>query len=165
MNCKQIEEFLPDLASGLEVASPGVNSHIQACDGCAVKLAEIHQTMALLDEWQAPEPSPYFNTRLEARLREEARRPAAGWMQWLRRPVLAASLMALMVVGGSLIGKNSFSKLTGKSTPTAPLVEAQKMEPGTPVGDLQALDKNNELYADFDVLDELQVQSEVRANP
>ena len=27
--------------------------------------------MALLDEWQAPEPSPYFDVRLNARLREE----------------------------------------------------------------------------------------------
>ena len=28
-------------------------------------------TMALLDTWKAPEPSPYFMTRLGARLREE----------------------------------------------------------------------------------------------
>jgi hypothetical protein len=33
------------------------------------------------------------------------------------------------------------------------------------VGDLQALDKNHELYADFEILDELQVQDEVTANP
>jgi hypothetical protein len=38
-------------------------------------------------------------------------------------------------------------------------------EPGTAVGDLLALEKNHELYADFDVLDELQVQNEVTANP
>jgi hypothetical protein len=37
--------------------------------------------------------------------------------------------------------------------------------PGTAVGDLQALERNNELYADFDVLDELQVQDDVTANP
>jgi len=30
---------------------------------------------------------------------------------------------------------------------------------------LTALEKNHELYADFDVLDELQVQSDVTANP
>ena len=39
------------------------------------------------------------------------------------------------------------------------------VEPGTAVGDLQALESNHELYADFDVLDELQVQDEVTANP
>ena len=36
--------------------------------------------------------------------------------------------------------------------------------PGTAVGDLQALDKNEDLYANFDVLDDLQVQSDVDAN-
>jgi hypothetical protein len=40
-----------------------------------------------------------------------------------------------------------------------------RFEPGTAVGDLQALDKNNELYSDFDVLDDLQIQQDVSANP
>ena len=39
------------------------------------------------------------------------------------------------------------------------------MQPGTAVGDLQALDRNDDLYADFDVLDDLQVQEDVNANP
>jgi hypothetical protein len=38
-------------------------------------------------------------------------------------------------------------------------------EPGTAVGDLQALDKNQTLYSDFDVLDDLAVQQDVTANP
>ena len=38
-------------------------------------------------------------------------------------------------------------------------------EPGTAVGDLQALEKDHELYADFDVLDELQIQDGVTATP
>jgi hypothetical protein len=39
------------------------------------------------------------------------------------------------------------------------------VQPGTAVGDLQALDRNDDLYADFDVLDDLQVQDDVNANP
>jgi hypothetical protein len=39
------------------------------------------------------------------------------------------------------------------------------VQPGTAVGDLQALDSNHDLYADFDMLDELQVQDDVTANP
>jgi hypothetical protein len=39
------------------------------------------------------------------------------------------------------------------------------VQPGTAVGDLQALDNNHDLYSDFDVLDDLQVQSNVNANP
>jgi len=39
------------------------------------------------------------------------------------------------------------------------------VEPGTAVGDLQALDKNQNLYSDFEVLDDLEVQQDVTANP
>ena len=42
---------------------------------------------------------------------------------------------------------------------TAANIQAQ---PGTAVGDLQALDNNHDLYSDFEVLDDLQVQSNVK---
>jgi len=38
-------------------------------------------------------------------------------------------------------------------------------EPGTAVSDLQALEKNHDLYSDFDLLDDLEVQKDVVANP
>ena len=44
-------------------------------------------------------------------------------------------------------------------------VASAPAEPGTAVGDLQALDKNHDLYSDFDVLDDLTVQQDVTANP
>ena len=37
--------------------------------------------------------------------------------------------------------------------------------PGTAVGDLQALDKNHDMYSDFDLLDDLELQQNVAANP
>jgi hypothetical protein len=40
------------------------------------------------------------------------------------------------------------------------------VQPGTAVGDLEALQKNDDLYADFDMLDDLQVQDdEAMENP
>jgi hypothetical protein len=44
-------------------------------------------------------------------------------------------------------------------------VAAAIAEPGSAVSDLSAMDKNSELYSDFDVLDDLQVQQDVNANP
>jgi hypothetical protein len=38
----------------------------------------------LLDTWEAPEPSPYFLTRLDARMREEREAAPAGWLARLR---------------------------------------------------------------------------------
>jgi hypothetical protein len=42
---------------------------------------------------------------------------------------------------------------------------AVNIEPGTAVGDLQALDKNHDIYSDSDLLDDLQIQEDVNANP
>jgi len=115
--------------------------------------------MALLDEWQAPEPSPYFDVRLQARLREEMAKPQVGWLGWFRRPVLAAALTVLMAVGVGLF-------VTKSSDNTVAVVEPQTAsEPGTAVSDLQALEKNHDLYSDFDLLDDLEVQHDVQANP
>jgi hypothetical protein len=165
--CEDIRELMPDLAAGLVAATPEVKSHLDSCAECAGKLEAFRQTMSLLDEWQAPEPSPYFDVRLNARLREEAAtaKQPAGWLQWLRKPVLAASFALLMVVSVTLVRMNS-----GRSSDTAnnvsPAAAVQSaVEPGTAVGDLQALDKNQNLYSDFEVLDDLEVQQDVTANP
>ena len=168
MNCNQIRELLPDLAAGMDASTPEpeVEKHIASCAGCADHLRDLQKTMALLDEWQAPEPSPYFDTRLQARLREEMARPATGWLNWLRRPAWAMSLAAVVFAGALAIGMGGKSYLfVAESIPTTPPPLGLPVQPGTAVGDLQALERNDELYADFDVLDELQVQDDVTANP
>jgi predicted anti-sigma-YlaC factor YlaD len=163
MNCNQIRELLPDLAAGLDPATPEVEKHIASCNDCAAHLQDLRKTMALLDEWQAPEPSPYFDTRLQARLREEMARPHAAWFSWLRRPAWAMSLVAIVFAGALVVGNKSYIQTA--TIATKPPSLGLPVEPGTAVGDLQALERNDELYADFDVLDELQVQDDVTANP
>ena len=73
-------------------------------------------------------------------------------------PGAPVSLAVLMVVG--------ITMFRGDGTGRMP-VEAMAVQtvPGTAVGDLQALDKNHDLYSDFDVLDDLEVQQNVGANP
>jgi hypothetical protein len=159
MKCNEISELMPDLAAGFDAVTPELNQHLEGCAGCAAKLNEFRQTMALLDEWKAPEPSPYFDVRLHARMREEAARQPMGWWQWLRKPALAVSLAVLMVMSVTL-----FRTDAGRN-PTQDGPRAMVAGPGTAVGDLQALDKNSELYSDFELLDDLQVQNDVDANP
>jgi hypothetical protein len=164
MNCEEIREMMPDLASGLMGMTPEIGGHLAGCGACAGKMEEFRQTMALLDEWRAPEPSPYFDVRLQARLREELARPQAGWMAWFRRPALAAALTVLMAIGVGLF----LSKSDGIYPPNEIAVNdapTQSAEPGTAVSDLQALEKNHDLYSDFDLLDDLEVQHDVVANP
>jgi anti-sigma factor RsiW len=155
MKCQQIREQMPDLAAGLNTASPEMEAHLHTCAKCTEELAGVRQTMAMLDEWQVPELSPYFDTRLNARLREEMAKPASGWMHWFQRPLLAVALGLLMAVGIAVFHN-------GDVNPGgAPMAQ---IETGTAVSDLQTLDKNNDLYSDFDVLDDLQVQDNVTAN-
>jgi hypothetical protein len=158
MRCEEIHEMMPDLASGMTGLTPEVGGHMAGCSACAGKLEEFRQTMALLDEWQTPEPSPYFDVRLQARLREEIAKPQAGWLAWFRRPVLAAALTVLMGIGVGLFFTKNYK-------PNIDTVAETQAGPGTAVSDLQALEKNHDLYSDFDLLDDLEVQHDVQANP
>jgi anti-sigma factor RsiW len=168
-NCNDTREMMPDLAAGLAEATPEIKAHLESCAECAGKLEAFRQTMSLLDEWQAPEPSPYFDVRLSARLREEVAlaKQSQGWLQWLRRPALAASFAVLMIVSVILVRMNNGRRDGGKSNNGAitTATVAVAAEPGTAVGDLQALEKNQTLYSDFEVLDDLEVQQDVTANP
>src|ERR1700683_1185857 len=161
MKCDEIREMMPDLASGLMEVTPEVGGHLAACGACAGKLEEFKQTMALLDEGAAPDPSPSFDVRLPARLREEMAKPQVGWLGWFRRPALAAALTVLMAFGIGLFLRNN-SGIKPKDNVVA---ANEATQPGPAVSDLQALEKNHDLYSDFDLLDDLEVQHDVVENP
>jgi hypothetical protein len=97
--------------------------------------------------------------RLRARLREEAARQPVGWWQWMRKPALALSLAVLTVMSITL-----FRTDAGRN-PAPDGARAMMPAPGTAVGDLQALDKNGDLYSDFEILDDLQAQQDAEAHP
>jgi len=157
MNCNEIRERMPDVAAGFSEATPDDGKHLQTCAACAEALKGMRATMSVLDEWQVPEPSPFFDVRFQARLREEMAKPAASWLYYFRRPVMAAALTVILGLGiGMYVTKG---KMSDQGQPMA------EMEPGTAVSDLQALEKNNEMYSDFDMLDDLAVQPDVEANP
>jgi predicted anti-sigma-YlaC factor YlaD len=155
MKCDEIQEMLLDAASGTGATTPVLNEHLRGCATCANKFAGMQETMALLDEWQAPEPSPYFDTRFAARMREERAKPQrATWLAWFRAPALAGALALVLMVAG---GVNWFNARNGgqKVANDHPQSGIEAV-PGTAVGDLQALDNNEDVYANFDVLDDLQ---------
>lgn len=154
MNCNQIRERIPEVAAGFSEPTVDESKHLESCGACAEQLKAMRSTMALLDEWQVPEPSPYFDVRLQARLREEMAKPQAGWLHWFRRPVLAAALTVIMGVGVGLIVTRS--RVPDPGPPVAV---------GTAVSDLQDLEQNEDLYSSFELLDDLDLQQDVVANP
>ena len=152
MKCEKLrQDLMETLLSGPQSVSAEMQEHLASCAVCAGELASLQQTMSLLDEWQTPEPSPYFNTRLRARLREEAIAPVErSWLAWLRRPVLAMSAVVLMALGAALLELGHFNSDHNTLANNETVVHAA---PGSAVGDLQYLDKNADLFSDFDALD------------
>jgi predicted anti-sigma-YlaC factor YlaD len=155
MKCDEIKDMMLDVAAGAGEATPAMNQHLLGCTECAEKFAGMQQTMAVLDEWQVPEPSPYFDTRFAARMREERAKPQrAAWLSWFRAPVLAGALALVLTMVG---GVNWFT--SGKLNPDIaknPPPQAIAAPPGTAVGDLQELEKDEDMYANYDILDDLQ---------
>jgi hypothetical protein len=157
MKCEEVRDLMPDLAAGKEAMPLDVRTHVDGCGACATKLEDFRKTMALLDEWTAPEPSQYFDVRLQARLREEMAKAPTGWLHWLRRPALAGVLTLALAGGAGLLYRNGSTQ-----PPDAVVSDA---EPGSAVSDMQALERNHEIYTDFELLDDLEVQHDVVANP
>lgn len=156
MNCTGMESKLADLLLDPESAPKTVVSHVERCGHCRGELAELRATMNLMDTWEAPEPNPYFLSKLDVRMREAREAEPAGWPQrWIdrlrarfaygpalhTRPLAAMALaITLLVGGGAYIGLNNLDQ------PQPPVVDAAV------VHDLQLLDSNAQLLDKLEAL-------------
>ena len=164
-NCKGMDAKLTNLLldpSATQAALPAkTQAHLAGCDRCRRELDELRATMNLLDAWKAPEPNPYFLTRLEARLREEREAAPAGWLASLRariafrpmahvRPLAAMALtVVLLVGGGTYLGITNWYQPQVIPPQTAVVHDLQTMESNAQLLDqLEALSSNNEESGD-----------------
>jgi hypothetical protein len=157
-NCTGMESKLADLLLDPPSVSAKVHAHVAECDDCRGELEELKATMGLLDAWQVPEPSPFFMTRMQARMREERESaPAgllAGWFARLRagmaygpglhaRPLAATALTIMLLIGGGTyldLTVNDWNKT------------AQPNSQAAVVHDLQTLDNNAQLLDQMESL-------------
>jgi anti-sigma factor RsiW len=137
MNCNDVRENLIELLTD-GPADPQVKAHVSQCSACTEELGSMRKTMALLDEWESPEPSPYFLTRLRAHVKEEREKAPVSMFGWLRRPMLAAALATVLAAGGVVY------RLTVATPPD-----------NDAVADIESLDKNHDLIIDTDLVNEL----------
>jgi len=160
MICRKLEtelkKMLPDLLLDPERVPAEVRAHVEQCADCRRELAALESTMTALDGWEDVEPSPFFDARMAARMREVRSAPPAGWLARMRarlemgsnrhlRPLVVGALaLALMIGGGTYAGLEGFN-FTAKVTPAA----ASAM-----VRDLQSLDENSQLFQQMDMLDQ-----------
>jgi hypothetical protein len=155
--CSATETRVADVLLASDAVPAKVSAHVVECVPCGVELEELRATMVLLDTWEAPEPSPYFLTRLNARLHEERQAAPAGWFENLRarftygthmhtRPLAAMALTVVLLLGGG-----TYLGMTNWEQPAAPPEAAV-------VHDLQLLDNNAQL------LDQLEAISSTDSN-
>jgi hypothetical protein len=151
MNCRNCQSALPDLLLDPAASSnAALREHVAFCAACEKELQSLKATFALLDAWQAPEPSPYFDQKLAILLREEQSAAPAGWFERLKsrflfntgrqfRPALVGAMALILVVGGG-----TFADLSTFSHP--------RVETSATVQDLQILEKNDQALQTMDQL-------------
>ena len=159
MDCAKVQEVM--LYNMNAPASTEISAHLAGCAECAQLWQAMRASSAALDEWTAPEPSPYFNTRLRAHLAEVKRAEAAapkGVFSWLRNPLSAFhSNVRVAAMAAVLAVAVAVGIYEGRSIGMPPNSSTSQVSPA--VNDLQKLDKNEDLYADFEMLDDLQTDN------
>jgi hypothetical protein len=153
MNCQKLKSSLPDLLFDPAAVSEPIRQHLQSCADCREELASLQATMNLLDGWTAPEPSPYFNTRMQAKLRTAKEEAPEGFWERMRARILfstnvpvramgAAALAVMIAVGGgSAIYETQHAN------------QAPQVQASATINDLQSLDGNAQVFQQLNALD------------
>jgi len=155
MNCQEVKTSLPDLLLAPKSVAAEVRAHVAGCEECSREVKELEATMALMDDWKAPEVSPYFETRMAVLLREEQQAAPAGWLERIKarflfgnhvsmRPLAAAALALIVLAGGG-----TYAGFGGFSTPKAPQTQASPV-----IKDLQSLDENAQVFQQLNSMDQ-----------
>jgi hypothetical protein len=150
MTCPEIKHNLAEVVYESRPLPDEIRNHLAKCAGCTAELAEMEATWKLLDEWQAPEPSAFFDAKLYARLRtEQATAPASlferakAWLLYstnLQMRQLAAGALAMVLA----VGGGTFA-LVDHGTPPP--------QTSATVRDLQSYDGNAQLFQQLNALD------------
>jgi hypothetical protein len=153
--CAGNESKLAALLLDAEAAPAEVRAHGEDCESCGKELDELKATMALLDTWESPEPSPFFMTRLEARMKEE-RGAAPAWLKrklgalraglaygprMQARPLAAMALTVVLLLGGG-----AYLELSNWDQAVAPAPQAAV------VHDLQTMENNAQLLDQLEAI-------------
>ena len=112
----------------------------------------MHEMMLLLEDWRAPEVSPWFEARMAARFREEQARGPENLFERLRdswlfnnhavaKPLMAGAMALLLIAGGG-----SYWQATHMSMQARPAGVSATLQ------DLQIMDNNAQAIQQMDQL-------------
>ncbi|UCE19849.1 MAG: anti-sigma factor [Gemmatimonadota bacterium] len=87
-----------------------IREHLNKCTGCAEELRAISSAWDFVETAEGIEPSPYFWTKLSARIDEQTTQRAERW-SFVKRlfpkpiPIFAAAALVLGVLLGNFVGR------------------------------------------------------------
>jgi hypothetical protein len=152
MTCPEMNKNLADVFLESRPLSDEARKHIAECAGCADEMAAMEKTWKLLDQWQAPEPSAFFDAKLYARLRTEQTTVPASFFErakaWLlyssnlqMRQIGAGALATVLVICGGTFALVGYQQ------------QAPSAQTSATVRDLQSYDGNAQLFQQLNALD------------
>jgi hypothetical protein len=157
MICRKFENeyknLTPDLLLDPERVPVEVRAHVEQCADCGRELKALEATMLALDAWEDVEPSPFFDARMAARMRQARAEAPAGWLERLRarlefgsnlhlRPIAAGALALMLLIGG------------GTYAGFVSMEQGRPVAASATVKDLQSLDENAQVFQQMNSLDE-----------
>ena len=151
MICRMTTENLENLLLDPDSVPVEVRKHVEDCPACKEELTALEATMNALDAWEAPEPSPFFEARMAARVRSEREAAPAGFFERLRARLLYGSNMHLRPVAA---GALALLLLIGGGTYVGFMNTGQPANPSATVRDLQSLDDNSQVFQQLSTLDQ-----------
>lgn len=105
MDCKKYERSILRALDGriLSHEKKELDMHLQSCSLCSATLEEYKVILNTLKERDFPEPRPYFEERLKAKLKErKASEPWTVWKQWGIRTI-PVSLALILLFGAAIL--------------------------------------------------------------
>ena len=168
MHCKDLEQnAIPFL--DCKLAAPeraAVERHLAACPSCRERIAGFSSVMGMLGEWPDVQPSPFFQTRLAARMKEEP--VSQSWWQRLwqddrvpahrpdARPVFAVALAVVMALAVAFL-QYSPAPLDLEQAPSDPGVTLASASGSISGSDDMPLYQELPLLEDYEVLRNFEV--------
>jgi anti-sigma factor RsiW len=107
-----------------------VEKHLEECADCRSFLAFLHDGMQIIKKEKNPEVTPFFYTRLSARLDEKSERQTQS--QWVRlaQPAFFSLVLLAGIYGGLKLGSNvTSSKINQQATSSVQMLNDFAAEP------------------------------------
>jgi len=93
-----------------------VEEHLAECADCRSFLAFLKEEMHIIEKEKNPEASPYFFTRLSARLDEKQVYQTQSQWARLAQPAFFSLILLAGIYGGVKLGSNASSPLVNQQT-------------------------------------------------